>query len=138
MKTESNIKPAAHFEIEALPQKEGAPCVVILYTNIEGPLTKQTGSEGVDETYYAYDRYTVDTAYRENLQESVETHYDEWLQKGIDAEAAGDTPKTELDILREQVLTLQEENQQLKSTNAEMSAAIDDLIIASLGGDELV
>lgn len=138
MKTESNIKPAAHFEIEALPKKEGAPCVVILFANIEGPLTKQTGSEGAEEPYYTYDRYVVSTIYRENLKESVENHYDEWLQRGIDTEKAGDAPKTDLDILKEQVALLKEENERLKNADVETSAVIDELIIASLGGGDIV
>ena len=125
------------FEIEALPKKEGAPCTVILYANIEGPFTRQTG-EGSEDAYYEYDRYTVDTAYRDSLQESVEARFDEWLQRGIDAEASGGEPKTELDILQEQLKEVQNENQQLRAANAEMSSAIDDLIISSLGGDELV
>ena len=37
MKTESNIRPASQFEIEALPPIEGRSCTVILYDNIQGP-----------------------------------------------------------------------------------------------------
>ena len=36
MKTESNIRPASQFEIEALPPIEGRSCTVILYDNIQG------------------------------------------------------------------------------------------------------
>lgn len=39
MKTESNIKPSVRLEIEAFPKREGAACTVILYDNIEGPLS---------------------------------------------------------------------------------------------------
>ena len=41
MKTESNIRPASQFEIEALPPIEGRSCAVILYDNIQGPFTRQ-------------------------------------------------------------------------------------------------
>ena len=41
MKTESNIRPASQFEIEALPPIEGRSCTVILYDNIQGPFTRQ-------------------------------------------------------------------------------------------------
>lgn len=131
MRTESNIKPSARFEIEAYPAKEGAACTVVLYDNISGPYERTAGTDDADpETYYQYERYEVAAAYRENLAQSVETSFDQWMQKAKDAEAAGEQP-TELE-------TLQSEVEKLRRENREMSDTIDDLIIASLGGDDFV
>ena len=44
MKTESNIRPASQFEIEALPPIEGRSCTVILYDNIQGPFSHRNTS----------------------------------------------------------------------------------------------
>lgn len=49
MKTESNIRPASQFEIEALPPIEGRSCTVILYDNIQGPFTRQASGEDQPE-----------------------------------------------------------------------------------------
>lgn len=132
MKTESNIRPSAQLEIEALPKVAGKTCTVIFYQNIEGPVEKPEG-----DAVYAYDRYTLETPYRENLEESIKKNYDAWLQKAIDAENTGEK-KTEMEILQEQVASLQNENAALKASNEELNAVVDELIIASLGGDDLV
>lgn len=130
MKTESNIKPSVRLEIEAFPKREGAACTVILYDNIEGPLERQTAGEGGSaQEYYRYDRFEITTRYRDNLEESVEASFDSWLQKAKDAEAAGEE-LTELEMLRNEVSTLRTEKD-------ELSSVVDDLIIASLGGDDL-
>ncbi len=75
MKTESNIRPASKFEIEALPPIEGRSCTVILYDNIQGPFTRQASGEDQEpQEYFTFDRYTVDTIYREaSLQQSQQT-----------------------------------------------------------------
>lgn len=132
MKTESNVKPSARFEIEAFPAKEGAACTVILYDNISGPFERPAMTEGeAPDTYYEYDRYEINTSYRENLEASVEASFDTWLQAAKEAEAAPE-PETELEILKKQVSDLQDEN-------ASLAAAVDDLTIAILmGGDSLV
>ena len=130
MKTESNIKPSVRLEIEAFPPKEGVACTVILYDNIEGPLERLGGSEGESvQEYYRYDRFEVKTRYRDNLAESVEASFDSWLQKAKEAEEAGEE-LTEIEVLRNEVATL-------KSEKEELSSVVDDLIIASLGGDDL-
>lgn len=132
MKTESNIRPSAQLEIEALPKVEGKTCTVIFYQNIEGPIEKSEG-----DAAYTYDRHTLETQYRENLEEAITNNYAAWLQKAIDAEQAGDK-KTDMEILQEQVASLQSENEALKASNEELNAVVDELIIASLGGDDLV
>ena len=120
MKTESNIKPSVRLEIEAFPKREGVACTVILYDNIEGPLERQAALEGESaQEYYRYDRFEIKTRYRENLAESVEASFDSWLQQAKDAEA------------------LQKEVKMLKSEKDDLSSVVDDLIIASLGGDDL-
>lgn len=130
MRTESNIKPLVQHEIEALPKMVGRTCTVIFYENIEGPIEKEEGDQ-----VYTYDRYTLETQYRENLEESIEKNREAWLQKAIKAEQEGEE-KTEMEILQEQVASLQDENAALKASNEELSDIVDDLIVASLGGEE--
>lgn len=132
MRTESNIKPLVQHEIEALPKVVGRTCTVIFYENIEGPIEKEEGDQ-----VYTYDRYTLETQYRENLEESIEKNREAWLQKAIKAEQKGEE-KTEMEILQEQVASLQDENAALKASNEELSGIVDDLIVASLGGEENV
>ena len=131
MRTESNIKPLVQHEIEALPKVVGRTCTVIFYENIEGPIEKEEGDQ-----VYTYDRYTLETQYRENLEESIEKNREAWLQKAIKAEQEGE--ETEMEILQEQVASLQDENAALKASNEELSGIVDDLIVASLGGEENV
>ena len=132
MRTESNIKPLVQHEIEALPKVVGRTCTVIFYENIEGPIEKGEGDQ-----VYTYDRYTLETQYRENLEESIEKNREAWLQKAIKEEQEGEE-KTEMEILQEQVASLQDENAALKASNEELSGIVDDLIVASLGGEENV
>lgn len=132
MRTESNIKPLVQHEIEALPKMVGRTCTVIFYENIEGPIEKEEGDQ-----VYTYDRYTLETQYRENLEESIEKNREAWLQKAIKVEQEGEE-KTEMEILQEQVASLQDENAALKASNEELSGIVDDLIVASLGGEENV
>ena len=132
MRTESNIKPLVQHEIEALPKMVGRTCTVIFYENIEGPIEKEEGDQ-----VYTYDRYTLETQYRENLEESIEKNREALLQKAIKAEQEGEE-KTEMEILQEQVASLQDENAALKASNEELSGIVDDLIVASLGGEENV
>lgn len=132
MRTESNIKPLVQHEIEALPKVVGRTCTVIFYENIEGPIEKEEGDQ-----VYTYDRYTLETQYRENLEESIEKNREAWLQKAIKAEQEDDE-KTEMEILQEQVASLQDENAALKASNEELSGIVDNLIVASLGGEENV
>lgn len=132
MRTESNIKPLVQHEIEALPKVAGRTCTVIFYENIEGPIEKEEGDQ-----VYTYDRYTLETQYRENLEESINKNREAWLQKAIKAEQEGEE-KTEMEILQEQVASLQDENAALKASNEELSSIVDDLIVASLGGEENV
>lgn len=82
MRTESNVIPSTQFEIEAFPLKEGKSCTVILYDNIEGPFKRQME----EEQYYTYDRYCIETTYRRNLKENIETNFQAWLKKAKDAE----------------------------------------------------
>ena len=127
MRTESNVKPSVQLEIEAFPKKEGAVCTVILYDNVAGPFTKDNGADQEASTYFTYDRYEVETYYREGLEESVQSSFDVWLQKAKESEEAGD-PLTEIEILQQTV-------QNLTAANKDLSSTVDDLVIASLGGD---
>ena len=89
MKTESNIRPASQFEIEALPPIEGRSCTVILYDNIQGPFTRQASGEDQEpQEYFTFDRYTVDTIYREGLAAAVAADTETWIQNAKEAEAS--------------------------------------------------
>ena len=93
MKTESNIRPASQFEIEALPPIEGRSCTVILYDNIQGPFTRQaSGEDHEPQEYFTFDRYTVDTIYREGLAAAVAADTETWIQNAKEAEASGEQP----------------------------------------------
>lgn len=130
MKTESKIKPAALVEVEALPALEGAKCTVILYDNIQGPFTKEDGPEKTPETYYTYDRYEMPAIYRAGLKASVEGSLELWIAEAKKAEAAGKQP-TKIEALEKEVATLRKEN-------ADLNATVDELVIASLGGEAYV
>lgn len=127
MRAESNLKPDMLFEIEALPAKEGAACTVIFYDNITGPLQREN-QEGEVTEYYKYDRYELETTYRDSLQESIEKNTQAWLEAAKKAEGQNDS-LTELERLQSLVASQQE-------TINTMNSAIDDLIVFSLGGEE--
>lgn len=125
MKTESNLKPQARFEIEAFPKKEGASCLVILYDNVEGPFEKEFGEE-TKHTYYTYDRYEVETLYSENLETRVSESFDGWVEKAKQDESEENL--TKMEQLERTVVDQQE-------TITSMNSIIDDLIVLSLGGE---
>ena len=128
MKTESNLKPQSQYEVEAIPPIAGRPCTVILYDNIEGPLTRETGTDGESGEYYTFDRYTIDTVYRDGLEADIAKDPDVWIQKAKEAEETG-TPATEVEILSSQ---LKKQSEEIES----ISQSIDDLAVAVLGGNE--
>lgn len=127
MRAESNLKPDMLFEIEALPAKEGAVCTVIFYDNITGPLQREN-QEGKATEYYAYDRYELETTYRDSLQESIKKNTQAWLEAAKKAEGQDDS-LTELERLQSIVASQQE-------TIDTMNSMVDDLIVFSLGGEE--
>ena len=121
MKTESNIRPASQFEIEALPPIEGRSCTVILYDNIQGPFTRQASGEDQEpQEYFTFDRYTVDTIYREGLAAAVAADTETWIQKAKEAEASGEQP-SELEILTK---TVTKQQAQIESINQ----SVDDIV----------
>lgn len=126
MKTESNIRPASQFEIEALPPIEGRSCTVILYDNIQGPFTRQASGEDQEpQEYFTFDRYTVDTIYREGLAAAVAADTETWIQNAKEAEASGEQP-SELEILTK---TVTKQQAQIESINQR----VDDITLAILG-----
>lgn len=128
MKTESNIRPASQFEIEALPPIEGRSCTVILYDNIQGPFTRQTSGEDQEpQEYFTFDRYTVDTIYREGLAAAVAADTETWIQNAKEAEASGEQP-SELEILTK---TVTKQQAQIESINQ----SVDDITLAIFGED---
>ena len=123
MKTESNIRPASQFEIEALPPIEGRSCTVILYDNIQGPFTRQASGEDQEPQEY----FTFDTIYREGLAAAVAADTETWIQNAKEAEASGEQP-SELEILTK---TVTKQQAQIESINQ----SVDDITLAILGGE---
>lgn len=88
MKVESNVMPAAQFEV--LPY-EGDEVEVLFYENIEA-------SQGEDETVkYSYDYYRIIIKDRPNLSDIITTYYSEWLNFAKDEEVKNNTPKPTLE-----------------------------------------
>ena len=131
MKTESNIRPASQFEIEALPPIEGRSCTVILYDNIQGPFTRQaSGEDQKPQEYFTFDRYTVDTIYREGLAAAVAADTETWIQNAKEAEESGEQP-SELEILTK---TVTKQQAQIESINQR----VDDITLAILGAEKII
>ncbi len=131
MKTESTIKPSVQFEIEAFPEREGVECTVVLYDNVQGPFEKPSIQEGVAaEQYYTYDRYETKTTFHSGLKDNVKASVSLWIEQAKKDESAQEQP-TEMEVLKKEVATLRKENKDL-------NAVVDELIVASLGGDAIV
>lgn len=131
MKTESTIKPSVQFEIEAFPEREGVECTVVLYDNVQGPFEKPSIQEGAAaEQYYTYDRYETKTTFHSGLKDNVKASVSLWIEQAKKEESAQEQP-TEMEALKKEVATLRKENKDL-------NAVVDELIVASLGGDAIV
>lgn len=131
MKTESTIKPSVQFEIEAFPEIEGVECTVVLYDNVQGPFEKPSIQEGAAaEQYYTYDRYETKTTFHSGLKDNVKASVSLWIERAKKEESAQEQP-TEMEALKKEVATLRKENKDL-------NAVVDELIVASLGGDAIV
>lgn len=131
MKTESTIKPSVQFEIEAFPEREGVECTVVLYDNVQGPFEKPSIQEGAAvEQYYTYDRFETKTKFHSGLKDNVKASVSLWIEKARKEESAQEQP-TEMEALKKEVATLRKENKDL-------NAVVDELIVASLGGDAIV
>jgi len=131
MKTESTIKPSVQFEIEAFPEREGVECTVVLYDNVQGPFEKPSIQEGAAaEQYYTYDRYETKTTFHSGLKDNVKASVSLWIEQAKKDESAQEQP-TEMEVLKKEVATLRKENKDL-------NAVVDELIVASFGGDAIV
>ena len=131
MKTESTIKPSVQFEIEAFPEREGVECTVVLYDNVQGPFEKPSIQEGaVAEQYYTYDRFETKTKFHSGLKDNVKASVSLWIEKAKKEESVQEQP-TEMEVLQKEVAALRKENRDL-------NAVVDELIVASLGGDAIV
>lgn len=132
MKTESNLRPSANYEIEAPAMIEGRTCSIIFYENIAGPFEKET-EPGRAEQFFTYDRFSIDVPYRANLNEAIESDYESWLNSAKEAE------QTEEELPdKEKIKALEREIKALRAEKEEQDEIIDTLIISSLGGDENV
>lgn len=132
MKTESNLRPAARYEIEAPAKIEGRICTVIFYENIAGPFTRESGQEETEQ-YFTYDRYAKDVPYRENLKETIDADPEGWMEA---AKAEEETGEELTD--KEKIAALEKEVETLRAEKEEINGILDDLIIAQLGGADNV
>ena len=109
-------------------REQGRSCTVILYDNIQGPFTRQASGEDQEpREYFTFDRYTVDTIYREGLAAAVAADTETWIQNAKEAEASGEQP-SELEILTK---TVTKQQAQIESINQ----SVDDITLAILGGE---
>ena len=87
--------------------------------------------EGVAaEQYYTYDRYETKTTFHSGLKDNVKASVSLWIEQAKKDESAQEQP-TEMEVLKKEVATLRKENKDL-------NAVVDELIVASLGGDAIV
>ena len=82
---------------------------------------------GATGEYFTFDRYTVDTIYREGLAAAVAADTETWIQNAKEAEASGEQP-SELEILTK---TVTKQQAQIESINQ----SVDDITLAILGGE---
>lgn len=83
--------------------------------------------KGDSHSYFTFDRYTVDTIYREGLAAAVAADTETWIQNAKEAEASGEQP-SELEILTK---TVTKQQAQIESINQ----SVDDITLAILGGE---
>lgn len=76
MRVESTIKPKNNFEIE----RKGNLCEVAFFDNIKKiTKTREDDEESIEETLYTYDKYTMETVYRDDLSKEIKNNYQTWL-----------------------------------------------------------
>lgn len=117
MKAESNIKPAAAFELNPLLN---GMTEVIFYENVEQ----------IESERFSYDLYSVTIPSRDTLATDVEVSFKKWL-----AFAKAQEEQTKPLTPAEQIAALVAENEQLRAENELTANALDELICSIYGGD---
>lgn len=81
MKITSTVMPNKSFEI----LKSNNKCTIIFYTNVTSD-TIVDGMTGKPITSYNYEKYKIETNYKQILSAQIEANYSKWLQKAKQAE----------------------------------------------------
>ena len=100
MRVESTIKPKNKFEIEI----KGNLCDVAFFDEIKKiTRTREEDEDVTEETVYTYQKYTLETVYRENLAKEIKDNFQVWLEfvKGKDY----DTKASEVRAIRDKLLS---------------------------------
>ena len=94
MKAESNIKPKNKFEIENIVDGK---CDIVFFDNIQEvePTEEQ-------EKKYIYDTYRLQTIFRDNLEEDLESNYKIWLDAAQKKENE-ENAKIEIEKLKQEL-----------------------------------
>lgn len=112
--------------LEVLHEAPGGTCIIHFNEDITDEAG--TGLEGEEATTYSAEHYAMETTWRPGLEETVKANRAAWLVAAMETERTG-KPKTETDILREAVASLQASEKSLNST-------VDALTMAILEGGE--
>lgn len=81
MKITSTVMPNKSFEI----LKSNNKCTIIFYTNVTSD-TIVDGMTGKSITSYNYEKYELETNYKQTLSAQIESNYNKWIQKAKQAE----------------------------------------------------
>lgn len=79
-KTYSDIKPEKKFSIENI---ENGKCTVLFFDNIQEEIQEVSNLENENsetKKVYSYDVYTLETSFRDNLDEVIEKNIEKWLK----------------------------------------------------------
>jgi hypothetical protein len=78
-RTFSDIKPEKRFSIENI---ENGKCTVLFFDDIKEEKQEMNieNKEKSEKVLYSYDVYSIEIAYRDNLEETIEVNYDKWLK----------------------------------------------------------
>lgn len=94
MKAESNIMPKNKFEIENIVDGN---CDIVFFDNIE----EVEPTEG-QEKRYIYDTYRLQTIFRDNLVDDLESNYPIWLDEARNKENA-EIARIEIEKLQQEL-----------------------------------
>lgn len=94
MKAESNIMPKNKFEIENIVDGN---CDIVFFDNIE----EVEPTEG-QEKRYIYDTYRLQTIFRDNLVDDLESNYQIWLDEARNKENA-EIARIEIEKLQQEL-----------------------------------
>nr|DAO95502.1 MAG TPA: tail assembly chaperone protein [Caudoviricetes sp.] len=78
-RTYSDIKPKKNFSIENI---ENGRCTVLFFDDVKEEKQEMNieNKEKSEKVVYSYYIYSIEVAYRDNLEETIEANYDKWLK----------------------------------------------------------